>query len=330
MTACGARGNFPIMFNGSLWTVNPNTSPITISNNPDYRNWGHTYFYQNTRLNYLSMPARGELDFMQPFFNYYDRFQALNRGRAKAWHGAATEGQFNNEMTTTFGLLPRRHLRLQPRRLAELVYLQPMGRRGHHLARPRTARPAARCLRPLRRHRLPAKQDRALRDGPVPLHRNPLSGTRRRQDQHDPGPLGRNFLEHHQLDARGRRHERRARPPAGPARRLLTPAQAAAFAATKAMTPDLPVQTINSQDRVRAGPGIHQLPPECRGTRTLRHLPVPALRHRPSQPPDGDRYLRANHPQPTTTSNPSSSAARPMSTASPAGSKRRWPRPCSV
>ncbi|MCW1924432.1 DUF5703 domain-containing protein [Luteolibacter arcticus] len=106
MSACGARGNFPIMFNGSLWTVNPNTSPITISNNPDFRNWDHTYFYQNTRLNYLSMPARGELDFMQPFFDYYDRFQALNRGRAQAWHGAATEGQFNNEMTTSFGLTP--------------------------------------------------------------------------------------------------------------------------------------------------------------------------------------------------------------------------------
>ncbi|MCW1925687.1 DUF5703 domain-containing protein [Luteolibacter arcticus] len=104
MTACGARGNFPIMFNGSLWTVNPNTSPITLGNNPDYRNWGHTYFYQNTRLHYSSMPARGEVDFMQPFFEYYDRFQALNRGRAVAWHGAGTEGQFNNEMTTSFGL----------------------------------------------------------------------------------------------------------------------------------------------------------------------------------------------------------------------------------
>lgn len=106
MSACGARGNFPIMFNGSLWTVNPNTNAITLSNNPDYREWDHTYFYQNTRLNYLSMPARGELDFMQPFFDYYDAFQALNRKRAVAWHGAGTEGQFNNEMTTSFGLLP--------------------------------------------------------------------------------------------------------------------------------------------------------------------------------------------------------------------------------
>ena len=106
MSTCGARGNFPVMFNGSLWTVNPNTNAISISNNPDYRNWGHTYFYQNTRLPYTSMPARGETDFMQPFFTYYDRFQALNRGRAVAWHGAGTQGQFNNEMTTTFGLLP--------------------------------------------------------------------------------------------------------------------------------------------------------------------------------------------------------------------------------
>ena len=106
MSTCGARGNFPMMFNGSLWTVNPNTNPITISNNPDYRNWDHAYFYQNTRLPYLSMAARGEVDFMQPFFSYYDRFQALNRGRAVAWHGASTQGQFNNEMTTTFGLTP--------------------------------------------------------------------------------------------------------------------------------------------------------------------------------------------------------------------------------
>jgi hypothetical protein len=104
MSACGGLGKFPIMFNGSLWTVNPNTSPITISNNPDYRNWGQRYFYQNTRHHYLSMLARGEPEFLQPFFNYYSGFMALNRGRAAAWYGAS--GQFVNEMTTSFGLIP--------------------------------------------------------------------------------------------------------------------------------------------------------------------------------------------------------------------------------
>jgi hypothetical protein len=104
MTACGARGNFPMMFNGSLWTVNPNTSPITLSNNPDFRSWGHTYFYQNTRHFYHSMLVRGEPDFLQPFFNYYSGFRALNRDRAVAWYGA--QGQFVNEMTTSFGLIP--------------------------------------------------------------------------------------------------------------------------------------------------------------------------------------------------------------------------------
>jgi hypothetical protein len=104
MSACGGRGNFPMMFNGSLWTVNPNASSITISNNPDYRNWGHWYFYQNTRHHYHSMLARGEPEFLQPFFNYYSGFMALNRGRAAAWYGA--QGQFVNEMTTSFGLIP--------------------------------------------------------------------------------------------------------------------------------------------------------------------------------------------------------------------------------
>ena len=50
ITACAGRGAYPIKFNGSLFTVPLPGAP----GDADYRNWGPGYWWQNTRLPYLS------------------------------------------------------------------------------------------------------------------------------------------------------------------------------------------------------------------------------------------------------------------------------------
>ena len=62
--ACGSRGRFPVKFNGSIFTVD-------YKGDPDDRRWGQGYWWQNTRLPYISMPMSGDFDLMQPLFRMY-------------------------------------------------------------------------------------------------------------------------------------------------------------------------------------------------------------------------------------------------------------------
>ncbi len=80
--ASAGRGRYPIKFNGSLFTVPHPDKP----GGPDYRRWGPGYWWQNTRLPYLSMCAAGDYEFMKPFFNMYagDIFE-LNKFRTKKY-----------------------------------------------------------------------------------------------------------------------------------------------------------------------------------------------------------------------------------------------------
>jgi hypothetical protein len=64
LDACAGRGHYPIKFNGSIFTV-PHKG------DPDYRRWGPGYWWQNTRLPYLSMCAAGDYDLMKTFFKIY-------------------------------------------------------------------------------------------------------------------------------------------------------------------------------------------------------------------------------------------------------------------
>jgi alpha-L-fucosidase 2 len=69
ISACAGRGQYPIKFNGSLFTVPyPNTP-----GDADYRRWGPGYWWQNTRLPYISMAASGDFDLMQPLFKMYGK-----------------------------------------------------------------------------------------------------------------------------------------------------------------------------------------------------------------------------------------------------------------
>jgi hypothetical protein len=120
--ACMGRGQFPILYSGGLFNLMPGGSerlevhtfsrPFTaqpegeptLACNPDERGWGHFYLWQNTRLPYHAMLARGEADWLPVLFNFYRRFWELDRGRARIYYNA--EGQYNTEITHSFGLQP--------------------------------------------------------------------------------------------------------------------------------------------------------------------------------------------------------------------------------
>lgn len=78
--ACSSRGEFPIKFNGSIFTVdgpNPWAPKGTDPNDKgkwitaDFRCWGGMYWFQNTRAMYWPMLASGDFDLMLPLFRMY-------------------------------------------------------------------------------------------------------------------------------------------------------------------------------------------------------------------------------------------------------------------
>ncbi|MCK6580956.1 MAG: DUF5703 domain-containing protein [Anaerolineae bacterium] len=123
MFACMERGAFPILYSGGSFNVMPGMNEhlgnvYTFSRsfsarpfgeptpefNPDERGWGHFYLWQNTRLPYASMLARGEHEPVRALFRFYRRFWELDRGRAQVYYGA--QGQYNTEIVHSHGLMP--------------------------------------------------------------------------------------------------------------------------------------------------------------------------------------------------------------------------------
>ena len=86
--ACAGRGNYPIKFNGSIFTVPYEGRP----GDADYRRWGPGYWWQNTRLPYYSMCASGDYEMMRPLFEMYaEDLLDLCKARTKRYfdHGGA-------------------------------------------------------------------------------------------------------------------------------------------------------------------------------------------------------------------------------------------------
>ena len=84
--ACAGRGRYPIKFNGSLFTVAAAGRP----GDADYRRWGPGYWWQNTRLPYLSMCTSGDTEMMRPLFAMYGKdLMPLFSYRTKATFGHA-------------------------------------------------------------------------------------------------------------------------------------------------------------------------------------------------------------------------------------------------
>jgi len=69
INACAGRGQYPIKYNGSLFTVPFGDKP----DYADYRRWGPGYWWQNTREPYYSMCASGDFDLLEPLFQMYAR-----------------------------------------------------------------------------------------------------------------------------------------------------------------------------------------------------------------------------------------------------------------
>lgn len=82
ITACAGRGAYPIKFNGTIFTVPP--ADTARSKDPDYRQWGPGYWWQNTRLPYIGACAAGDFDLMKPLFKMYgDDIYPINKLRTK-------------------------------------------------------------------------------------------------------------------------------------------------------------------------------------------------------------------------------------------------------
>jgi hypothetical protein len=88
VAACAGRGQYPIKFNGSLFTVPADKQP----GDADYRRWGPGYWWQNTRLPYYAMCAAGDFEMMDALFRLYGReLMPLCKFRTRRYlgHGGA-------------------------------------------------------------------------------------------------------------------------------------------------------------------------------------------------------------------------------------------------
>ncbi len=101
ISACAGRGQYPIKFNGSLFTIEP--APINGTGlDPDFRQWGGEYWWQNTRLMYYPMLASGDFDLMKPLFAMYRAQLDLMKARTKTWYGV--QGAAMCEAGTFWGM----------------------------------------------------------------------------------------------------------------------------------------------------------------------------------------------------------------------------------
>ncbi|OGD21730.1 MAG: hypothetical protein A2W03_18185 [Candidatus Aminicenantes bacterium RBG_16_63_16] len=98
INACAGRGNYAIKFNGSIFTVPNPESP----GDADYRRWGPGYWWQNTRLPYMSMCTSGDFDLMAPLFRMYCR-DILEMAKYRTRHYLGHAGAYLNECVYFWG-----------------------------------------------------------------------------------------------------------------------------------------------------------------------------------------------------------------------------------
>lgn len=102
VNACGGRGNSPIKFNGSLFTVDTyDRTDDSKGMDADYRRWGGAYWFQNTRLPYWSMLCSGDFEMMAPLFRMYMEALPLRRAATQKYYGH--EGAFYPETMYSWG-----------------------------------------------------------------------------------------------------------------------------------------------------------------------------------------------------------------------------------
>lgn len=85
MNACSGRGEFPIKFNGSIFTADWKYPGENYD--ADYRRWGPGYWHQNTRLPYWSMLYSGDFEMLRPYFEMYRRTLPAAQERCRKFCG---------------------------------------------------------------------------------------------------------------------------------------------------------------------------------------------------------------------------------------------------
>jgi hypothetical protein len=95
INACAGRGAYPIKFNGSIFTVDGFEKGQ--ERGPDYRRWGPGYWWQNTRLPYISMCTSGDFEMTKPLYKMYcqDLFTSgppTRKGKTSSRRIATTSG----------------------------------------------------------------------------------------------------------------------------------------------------------------------------------------------------------------------------------------------
>jgi len=102
INACAGRGNYPIKFNGSIFTVDTKNLDNRYGGfDGDYRQWGGPYWWQNTRLPYWSMLEAGDFDLMQPLFKMYRDVLDIRKFATKTYY--QHEGAFYIETMRHWG-----------------------------------------------------------------------------------------------------------------------------------------------------------------------------------------------------------------------------------
>eukprot|EP00041_Stephanoeca_diplocostata_P038113 m.1477935 g.1477935 ORF g.1477935 m.1477935 type:complete len:509 (+) comp25163_c0_seq15:235-1761(+) len=94
----------PIKFNGLLNTVNASGHGTLPGTTPDFRQWGFGFWHQNTRLPYHSMPAAGDFDLLEGFYEWYLRILPLRRAQTAGTLNISNGGAaYFEETQTQFG-----------------------------------------------------------------------------------------------------------------------------------------------------------------------------------------------------------------------------------
>ncbi len=103
MLAAGGKGEWPLKFNGGLFTVDPVYTDTSKKFTPDFRNWGggvHTM--QNQRLVYFPMLKNGDRDLLKPQLDFYLRLLKNAELRSQVYW--QHEGACFTEQMENYGL----------------------------------------------------------------------------------------------------------------------------------------------------------------------------------------------------------------------------------
>jgi hypothetical protein len=88
LQGCNAMSEWPLRFNGGLWTFDPIFVNTDAAFTPDYRRWtGGTFTAQNQRLVYWPLLKSGDIDLMKSQFDFYKRITPNARQAGLAHFG---------------------------------------------------------------------------------------------------------------------------------------------------------------------------------------------------------------------------------------------------